>query len=50
MWGTRSSLPVHRTFQSGIGATGKLPQLADKNVCATQAAFGMPLAKFGIQV
>ena len=36
MWGRLSSLPVHRTFQSGLGATGKSPQLADKNVCPTQ--------------
>ena len=38
MWGRLSSLSVRRTFQSGLGATRKQPQLADKNVCPTQAA------------
>jgi len=50
MWGRLSSLPVRRTFQSGFGATGKSPQLADKNVCPTQAASAMPVANFGVQV
>ena len=35
MWGGLSSLPIHRTFQSGLWATGKSPKLADKNVCPT---------------
>jgi len=37
MWGRLSSLPVRRTFQPGLGATGKSPRLADNNVCPTQA-------------
>jgi hypothetical protein len=37
MWGRLFSLPVRRTFQSGLGATGRPPQLADKKVCPTQA-------------
>ena len=49
-WGRLSSLPVRRTFQSGLGATRKSPQLADKNVCPTQAALRHRLANFGIQV
>jgi hypothetical protein len=36
-----SSLPVRRTFQSGLGVTGKSPQLADNNVCPTQTARGI---------
>ena len=39
MWGRLSSLPARRTFESGLGATRKSPQLADKNVCPTQAVW-----------
>ena len=38
MWGRLPRVPVRRTFQSGLGATGKSPQLADMNVCPTEAA------------
>ena len=41
MWGRLSSLPGPRTFQSGLGATGKSPQLADKNVCLKMAPFSI---------
>jgi hypothetical protein len=44
MWGRLSSLPVRRTFQSGLEATGKSPQLADKNVCPMKSGPAAPLA------